>query len=135
MCGGSSSVSRWRAKWNGLRPSVERLHAVGGAGADHHEAAVGGHGLLAVTGAFAGPHGSDVEHVGVEVQGRLSPCHSAVPHADAEAALRPAVDEVVVGRTREVADPHLVVVGQDAEPRRDVVEVLVVGAGHAAGGC
>ena len=29
-----------------------------------------------------------------------------------------------------MAHPHLVVVGQDAEPHGDVIEVLVVGTGH-----
>ena len=129
MCGGSRRASRWRAKWNGLRPSGERMHAVGRPGADHDEATVARHALLAVAGVLAGADGTHVEHVGAEVQAALVAVPQRGAEADAEPATRPGVAQVAVAVGRQVAHPHLVVGLQHVEPRRDVVEVLVVGAG------
>ena len=115
-------------------PVRERTHAVGGPGADHDEATVVRHALLAVAGVLAGADGTDVEHVGAEVQAALV----AVPHggaeSDAEPAARPGVAQVAVAVGRQVAHPHLVVGLQHVEPRRDVVDVLVVGARRPADG-
>ena len=56
MCGGSSSASRRRAKWNGLRPSSSGCTPWAVPAPIITRRAVAGHGALAVAGVLAGAH-------------------------------------------------------------------------------
>ena len=134
MCGGSSRSSRGRSKWNGLRPSSSGGDAVGGAGADHHEVAVGRRSRRGGSrrARRRAPRRTSSTSA-LRWSADLSPCHSAVP-----SRMR-----YVVGRRRasayargvEVADPHRQRRVDDGEPARRSRRRDRRRCRRAAGGC